>query len=86
MATSWSLSLSVQSQTFADTKALGDALTTDEEIVWSPNNDSFTFQLHEQKAKDLRAMWNTRMRGLIAVDSLLSSLVDRSEGSSTKTE
>lgn len=86
MATSWSLSLSVQSQTFADTKALGDALTTDEEIVWSPNNESFTFQLHEQKVKDLRAMWNTRMRGLMAVDSLLSSLVDRSEGSSTKTE
>jgi|TARA_B110000495_G_C22722805_1_gene424516 hypothetical protein len=86
MATTWSLTLSVQSHSSADTKALGDALTTDEEIIWSSNNESFTFQLHELKAKDLRAMWNTRMRGLMAVDSLLSSLVDKSEGSSTKTE
>ena len=31
-------------------------------------------------------MWNTRMRGLIAVDSLLSSLVSESEGSSTNTQ
>ena len=29
-------------------------------------------------------MLNTRMRGLIAVDSLLASLVDQSEGSSTQ--
>jgi hypothetical protein len=86
MATTWSLTLSVQSHSSADTKALGDALTTDEEIIWSSNNESFTFQLNELKAKDLRAMWNTRMRGLMAVDSLLSSLVDKSEGSSTKTE
>ena len=86
MAATWSLTLSVQSHSPADTKALGDALTTDEEIIWSSNNESFTFQLHELKAKDLRAMWNTRMRGLMAVDSLLSSLVDKSEGSSTKTE
>jgi hypothetical protein len=86
MATTWSLTLSVQSHSSADTKALGDALTTDEEIIWSSYNVSFTFHLHELKAKDLRAMWNTRMRGLMAVDSLLSSLVDKSEGSSTKTE
>lgn len=86
MATTWSLTLSVQSHCFADTKALADALTTDEEILWSSNNESFTFQLQELKAKDLRAMWNTRMRGLMAVDSLLSSLVAKSEGSSTKTE
>ena len=82
----WLLKLSVQSHTLADTKALGDSLTTDEDIVWSSNNESFTFQLNEHKAKDLRAMWNTRMRGVIAVDSLLTSLVDKSEGSSTKTE
>ena len=86
MATSWSLTLSVQTQTFADTKALADALITDEEVVWSSNNESFTFQLQEPKVKDLRAMWNTRMRGIMAVDSVLSSLVDKSEGSSTKTE
>ncbi len=86
MATSWSLTLSVQSQSFADTKALADALTTDESVVWDSNDESFSFQLHEHKSKDLRAMWNTRMRGLMAVDSLLSSLADRSEGSSTNTQ
>jgi hypothetical protein len=86
MATSWSLTLSVQSQSFADTKALADALTTDESVVWDSNEESFSFQLHEHKSKDLRAMWNTRMRGLMAVDSLLSSLADRSEGSSTNTQ
>ena len=86
MATSWSLTLSVQSQSFADTKALADALTTDESVVWDSNEESFSFQLHEHKSKDLRAMWNTRMRGLMAVDSLLTSLADRSEGSSTNTQ
>ena len=86
MATSWSLTLPVQSQSFADTKALADALTTDESVVWDSNEESFSFQLHEHKSKDLRAMWNTRMRGLMAVDSLLSSLADRSEGSSTNTQ
>ena len=86
MATSWSLTLSVQSQSFADTKALADALTTDESVVWDSNDESFSFQLHEHKSKDLRAMWNTRMRGLMAVDSLLTSLADRSEGSSTNTQ
>lgn len=86
MATSWSLTLSVQSKSIADTKALADALTTDATVLWSSDHESFSFQLHEHKSKDLRAMWNTRMRGLMAVDSLLSSLVDRSEGSSTKTQ
>jgi hypothetical protein len=86
MATTWSLTLSVQSKSFADTKALADALTTDEELLWSSDKVSFQFQLHQLKVKDLRAMWNTRMRGLMAVDSLLSSLAVKSEGSSTKTE
>ena len=86
MATTRSLTLSVQSKSFADTKALADALTTDEELLWSSDKESFKFQLHQLKVKDLRAMWNTRMRGLMAVDSLLSSLAVKSEGSSTKTE
>ena len=86
MSTPWTLTLSVQSHSSADTKALGDALSTDEQVVWSTNFECFTFQLNENKAKDLRAMWNTRMRGIMAVDSLLSSLVDKYEGSSTKTE
>ncbi len=86
MTASWSLTLCVQSKTSADTKALADALVTDEEIHWSATKESFEFYLHEQKSKDLRAMWNTRMRGIIAVDSLLFSLSGKSEGSSTKTE
>tara|TARA_B100000459_G_scaffold147343_1_gene116601 strand:+ start:2065 stop:2325 length:261 start_codon:yes stop_codon:yes gene_type:complete len=85
MTSNWSLSLSVQSKSYEDTKALADALVTDEEIEWSATNENFVFHLSEQKAKDLRAMWNTRMRGIIAVDSLLSSLSIKSEGSSTQT-
>ena len=51
------------------TEALSSALITDSEINWS--GDSFNILIEESKAKDLRAMWNTRVRGLIAVDSLL---------------
>lgn len=83
---SWSLTLSVQSSSRQSTKALADSLTTDEKVVWASSKEHFSIQLNEQKAKDLRAMWNTRMRGLIAVDSLLSSLVPESEGSSTNTQ
>jgi hypothetical protein len=81
---SWSLTLSVQSNSREDTRALADALITDEEVIWASSFKHFSFQLNEDKAKDLRAMLNTRMRGLIAVDSLLASLVDQSEGSSTQ--
>ena len=83
---SWSLTLSVQSNSRQSTKALADSLATDEMVIWPSSKNHFSFQLNEEKAKDLRAMWNTRMRGLIAVDSLLSSLVDESEGSSTNTQ
>jgi len=83
---SWSLTLSVQSSSRQGTKALADSLATDEKVVWASSKEHFSIQLNEQKAKDLRAMWNTRMRGLIAVDSLLSSLVPESEGSSTNTQ
>jgi hypothetical protein len=81
---SWSLTLSVQSNSREDTRALADALITDEEVIWASSFEHFSFQLNEDKAKDLRAMLNTRMRGLIAVDSLRASLVDQSEGSSTQ--
>ena len=83
---SWSLTLSVQSSSRQSTKALADSLATDEKVVWASSKEHFSIQLNEQKAKDLRAMWNTRMRGLIAVDSLLLSLVPESEGSSTNTQ
>ena len=36
----------------------------------------------EANAKDLRAMWNTRIRGLIAADEILQAI--ETAGSSTK--
>jgi len=38
--------------------------------------------LDEANAKDLRAMWNTRIRGLIAADEILQAI--ETAGSSTK--
>jgi NADP-dependent 3-hydroxy acid dehydrogenase YdfG len=81
----WKLTLQVQSSDLLNTKALADALTTDEVALWNTEGDAFSFSLNEAKAKDLRAMWNTRVRGLIAVDSLLHLMSDtkQSEDSST---
>jgi hypothetical protein len=58
-------------------------MITDCEIINHEN--SFSIEIIEQKAKDLRAMWNTRIRGLIAVDSLMAVLdgLDHTEDSST---
>ena len=74
VSSKWILTLEVQASTPSETKALGDALTTDESIDWNEERTSFSFSLNESKAKDLRAMWNTRIRGLIAVDSLFEAL------------
>ena len=74
VVSNWKLTLTVESSTQGETNALGDALTTDEAIVWNTELTSFSFTLHESKAKDLRAMWNTRVRGLIAVDTLFKAL------------
>ena len=74
VSSKWILTLEVQASTPSETKALGDALTTDESIEWNEERTSFSFTLNESKAKDLRAMWNTRIRGLIAVDSLFEAL------------
>jgi hypothetical protein len=70
MSSDWRLKLNVSSRSLDCTKSLSAALTTDCEVVW--DKDNFTIEIIEAKAKDLRAMWNTRVRGLIAVDSLLS--------------
>ncbi len=48
---------------------LAAAMATECEI--SISDDSIGFTLTESRAKDLRAMWNTRMRSLIAADSVL---------------
>ena len=66
----WELTLLVQSRTVTDTQALAACLATDCETNWK-NETSFSIQLNEAACKDLRAMWNTRLRGLIATDSVL---------------
>ena len=69
MSSEWKLKLDVQSRNSDCTESLSAALITDCEI--NRSGDSFNIVIKESKAKDLRAMWNTRVRGLIAVDSLL---------------
>ena len=72
----------VVTQTNADDlQALRDSLVSETESKLVDSN-SFSFELHEQNAKDLRAMWNTRIRGLIAADEILQAI--ESAGSSTK--
>ena len=70
MSSEWKLKLNILSRNSDCTEALSAALITDCEINWS--GESFSILINESKAKDLRAMWNTRVRGLIAVDSLLN--------------
>ena len=50
----------------------------------SIDDTQFSFDLHEANAKDLRAMWNTRIRGLIAADEILK--VIETAGSSTNSD
>ena len=63
MSSDWKLKLDIQSRNNECTEALSSALITDCEINWS--GDSFNILIEESKAKDLRAMWNTRMRSLV---------------------
>ena len=72
MSTEWKLLLEVQSSSKANTNSMAAALVTDCEINY--HEKSFSILINEKKAKDLRAMWNTRVRGLIAVDSLVSMI------------
>ena len=64
-----------------DLQALRDSLVSETESQLVDSN-SFCFELREENAKDLRAMWNTRIRGLIAADEILQAI--ESAGSSTK--
>ena len=56
----WSVRLSVDSP-FA--KSLASSLSSEEDVTISGN--IFSFNLNEARAKDARAMWNTRMRSLV---------------------
>lgn len=66
----WAISLRVQSGTPIDTRSLAACLATDCETVWE-TDQRFSIVIEEASCKDLRAMWNTRLRGLIATDSVL---------------
>ena len=72
MSTEWKLILEVKSSSKQNTDSLAAALITDCDV--KDNGDSFSIEILETKAKDLRAMWNTRVRGLIAVDSLVNMI------------
>ena len=72
LSTQWRLILEVQSSSRENTEALSSALVTDCEIT--DNKHSFSIEIVEEKAKDLRAMWNTRIRGLIAVDAVMKTI------------
>ena len=72
MSTEWKLILEVKSSSKQNTDSLSAALITDCDV--KHNGDSISIEIVESKAKDLRAMWNTRVRGLIAVDSLVNMI------------
>ena len=65
----------------SDIQAMRDSLISETESRASDEH-TFSFRLDEANAKDLRAMWNTRIRGLIAADEILQAI--ESAGSSTK--
>ena len=71
MTPAWKLNLTVESRSLKETQALADCLATDEQTTFSEDGSNFYFELNNLVAKDLRAMWNTRIRGLIAVDGVL---------------
>ena len=56
----WSVRLQVDSP---NAKSLASSLVSEEEL--EINETSFTFTLNESRAKDARAMWNTRLRSLV---------------------
>ena len=82
MSSEWKLTLKSQSNSIQNTKVLRSSLITDCEII--SDEESFEIVIIEQKAKDLRAMWNTRVRGLIAVDSLIDVIDNLNEKKSAQ--
>jgi hypothetical protein len=58
--TLWYVRLQVDSP---NAKSLASSLVSEEEL--EINDASFSFTLKESRAKDARAMWNTRLRSLV---------------------
>ena len=81
--TPYSLVCTIQREDRTQRKALQESLASEAETI-SIDDQQFSFNLHEANAKDLRAMWNTRIRGLIAADEILK--VIQTAGSSTNSD
>ncbi len=79
--TPFSLVCTISRANAHDIRAMQDSLISETEST-SIDDYTFSFRLDEANAKDLRAMWNTRIRGLIAADEILQAI--ESAGSSTK--
>jgi len=79
--TPFSLVCTITRADASDIQAMRDSLISETESRASDEH-TFSFRLDEANAKDLRAMWNTRIRGLIAADEILQAI--ESAGSSTK--
>ncbi len=62
----WSVRLVVDSP---NSKSIASSLISEESV--EVNGNVFSFTLHENRAKDARAMWNTRMRSLIISSNLI---------------
>ncbi len=62
----WSVRLEVDSP---NAKSLASSLVS-EEII-DLNGDIFSFTLIESRAKDARAMWNTRLRSLVIANKVI---------------
>jgi len=78
MTPAWKLILTIESRSLQETQALADCLTTDEQTTFTDDGLRFSFELNNLVAKDLRAMWNTRIRGLIATDNVLKVINEHS--------
>ena len=79
--TPFSLVCTIRRADATDIQAMRDSLISETESL-KHNQNTFSFRLDEANAKDLRAMWNTRIRGLIAADEILQAI--ETAGSSTK--
>ncbi|MBL6882109.1 MAG: hypothetical protein ISR25_01295 [Candidatus Poseidoniaceae archaeon] len=81
--TPFSLVCTIQRSNVRQRKAMQESMASESETT-SIDDTQFSFDLHEANAKDLRAMWNTRIRGLIAADEILK--VIETAGSSTNSD
>ena len=81
--TPFSLVCTIQRSNVRQRKAMQESMAS-QTATTSIDDPQFSFDIHEANAKDLRAMCNTRIRGLIAADEILN--VIETAGSSTNSD